>query len=336
MTGIDDVAGSLGVSTATVSRALRGLSGVSKITRQRVLERAEQLGYVPSSSAAGLASGKTMAMGVLVPLIERWYFSAAMEGVDRALRSAGYDLVVFNLGGTGVNRDRVFHRSILRKRIDALVVMCMALTKEETVALAALESPAIVVGGHVEGMRYVSIDDVAATRDALEHLIRLGHTDIAHLQGGGAYGIEFAVPRVRNRAFEQTMAAHGLPSRPQRVAFGDFRFAEGKVAAGRLLDSPGPRPTAIFASSDEMAFGALQAAAERGIRVPAELSIIGIDDHEFAAPMGLTTIRQCPQEQGAFAAGVLLDEIEGRPRLADPGPQPHELIIRSSTAPPRS
>lgn len=333
MTGIEDVAVATGVSTATVSRALRGLTGVSESTRARVLSAARELGYVPSSAASGLASGRTMAMGVLLPMIETWYFSAVLEGVDRQLRAAGYDLIVFSLGGTGVNRERVFHRSILRKRIDALLVMCMELTEDEHRALRELESPTIVVGGSVKGVRHVGIDDDAAVRDAVEHLISLGHTRIGHVRGGGSFGLYFEVPRIREESYLATMAAHGLPVRDEWSVFGDFRFNEAKIAVKRMLSTARGRPTALFCSSDEMAFGALIAASELGIRVPEELSIAGIDDHEFAEPMGLTTVRQTPEEQGASAAELLLSELEGVPPVQNPPTQPHELIQRASTGP---
>lgn len=333
MTGIEDVAVATGVSTATVSRALRGLAGVSEGTRARVLSAARELGYVPSSAASGLASGRTMAMGVLLPLIERWYFSAVLEGVDRQLRAAGYDLIVFSLGGMGTNRERVFHRSILRKRIDALLVMCMELTEDEYLSLRELDSPTIVVGGSVQGVRHVGIDDDAAVREAVEHLISLGHTKIGHVRGGGSYGLYFEVPRIREESYLATMADHGLPVRGEWSVFGDFRFNEAKIGVKRMLSMVNERPTALFCSSDEMAFGALTAASELGIRVPEELSIAGIDDHEFAEPMGLTTVRQMPEEQGAYAAGLLLAELEGEPPVQNPPTQPHTLILRSSTGP---
>ncbi|MDN4609393.1 LacI family DNA-binding transcriptional regulator [Arthrobacter burdickii] len=335
MTSIDDVAAHLGVSTATVSRALRGLPGVAEETRARVNSTAKELGYVPSSSASGLASGRTMAMGVLVPVIDRWYFSAVLEGVDRQLRAAGYDLILFSLGGDGVNRDRVFHRSILRKRIDALLVMSMHLTEEERKAVQQLEYPNIVVGGAVEGVRHVGIDDAKAARDAVEHLIGLGHTRIAHMRGGGSFDIDFQVPRIRQQAFQQVMEDHGLPVREDWSAFGDFRFTTSRVSALALLADPANRPTAVFCSSDEMAFGVLKAAAELGIDVPGELSVIGIDDHEFSEPMGLTTIRQDPEDQGAYAAELLLGELLRNEPADYPPPRPHLLVERHSTGPAR-
>ena len=336
MTSIGDVAASLGVSTATVSRALRGLPGVADETRERVAVTAKRLGYVPSSAASGLASGRTMAMGVLVPVIDRWFFSAVLEGVDRRLRAAGYDLILFSLGGDGVNRDRVFHRSILRKRIDALLVMCMHLTEEERQAVQQLDYPTIVVGGAVEGVRHVGIDDGRAARDAVEHLISLGHTRIAHMRGGGSFDIDFEVPRIRGEAFLEAMGSAGLAVREDWQAFGDFRFGTSYAAARALLEDPGDRPTAVFCSSDEMAFGVLQAARELGIHVPGELSVIGIDDHEFAAPMGLTTIRQDPGEQGAFAADLLLGELLGSAPAGYPPSHPHLLVERRSTGPVRA
>lgn len=270
-------------------------------------------------------------MGVLLPLIDRWYFSAALEGMDRELRAAGYDLMVFSLGGTGQNRERVFNRSMLRRRIDALVVLGMALPPDEQELLSTLEFPSIVVGGQVDGMRHVSIDDGAAVREAVEHLIGLGHRKIGHLHGGEPYGLQFAVPGVRERAFAHTLAAHGIAQRPEFLADGDFRMGAAKVAAGRLLDRP-DRPTAIFASSDEMAFGVLAAAGKRGLAVPGNLSVVGIDDHEFAEPLGLTTVRQSPEDQGAYAARELLQQLAGVIVSAESAPQPHQLVIRTSTA----
>ncbi|MEH0109485.1 LacI family DNA-binding transcriptional regulator [Tersicoccus sp. MR15.9] len=336
MPSIDEVAARAGVSTATVSRALRGRAGVSPDTRDRVLAIADAMGYVASSSAAGLATGRNMAIGVLVPVVHRWYFSSAIEGVDRKLRSRGYDLDLYSLGGHGTNRERVFHRSMLRKRIDGLVVLCMALTDEELAALHALEQPVIVVGGPVEGCRHISIDDRAAVRDATEHLLGLGHERIVHLAGGGSFGIDFSVPRLRAAGFEDAVAAAGLAVGPESTLFGDYAVGTAKdVVARALAGDPGRRPTGIVASSDEMAFGALLAAAEAGLRVPEDVSVIGIDDHEFSEVFGLTTIRQDPIAAGERAASILLAELEHEPGVPtdQPATEPHELILRRSTGP---
>jgi len=224
---------------------------------------------------------------------------------------------------------------MLRKRIDALLLMCLELTPQELAALQQLDYPNLTVGGYVEGLRNVGIDDDAAASEAVEHLVALGHRKVAYLAGGDGHGVHFSVPARREEAFRRTMRRHGLSVRPEWMIFGDFRFGAAKDAAARLLEAPGDRPTAVFAASDEMAFGVLAAAQEHGVRVPQELSVIGIDDHDFAEPLGLTTIRQDPREQGSFAAELLLAELQGAPAQPEPPWRPHALVIRSSTAPPQ-
>lgn len=156
------------------------------------------------------------------------------------------------------------------------------------------------------------------------------------MRGGGSFDIDFEVPRIREQAFQDTMAAHGLGVREEWSAFGDFRFATSRTSALTLLEDPEDRPTAVFCSSDEMAFGVLKAAAELGIDVPGELSVIGIDDHEFAEPMGLTTIRQDPEDQGAFAADLLLGELLRNQPADYPPSRPHTLVERWTTGPVRA
>jgi LacI family transcriptional regulator, repressor for deo operon, udp, cdd, tsx, nupC, and nupG len=335
MPGIEEVARATGVSTATVSRALRGLPNVSDKTRAAVRRAADELGYVASSSASGLASGRTLAMGVVVPSVSRWFYTQVLEGVDAELRTASYDMILFNLGGHRGDRERVFHRSILRKRTDALLALCLDFTSDEREQLATLGHPTIVVGGPVKGLRSVGIDERATARAATEHLIALGHTRIAHLGGEDEEGLNSQVPIGRLHGFRDAMQAAGLAVRPEWVIPGGFSLPEGRAAMNALLDRPGERPTAVFSGSDEMAFGAILAAGDHGLRVPDDLSVIGIDDHDFSESFGLTTMAQDPFAQGATATRILLDELGG----ADPRPSslhsPVELVLRSSTAPPR-
>ena len=140
---IEDVAAAAGVSTATVSRAVRGLPRVSPATREKILEVAGALGYVAST-------GRTKTIGVLAPFVSRWFFSKAIEGADRELHSRHYNLSLFNLGGHGSNRERLFSKTMVYKQIDALLVLCMALSHEELDHLQKIDIPLIVVGGHVE------------------------------------------------------------------------------------------------------------------------------------------------------------------------------------------
>ncbi|WP_427016191.1 LacI family DNA-binding transcriptional regulator [Pseudarthrobacter sp. P1] len=333
---IDDVAARAQVSTATVSRAIRGLPRVSPATRARILAAAEELGYVASPSASGLATGRTKTVGVLAPYADRWYFGHSIEGVDKALRENSFNLLLFSLGGYAGGRERFFTRNMVRKQIDALVVLCLGLTEDELDQLHRTEIPLVAVGGPVEGCASVRIDDGAAAAAATGHLIGLGHTRIGHLRGAVEDKLNFAVPALRTAAFTEAMDRAGLHCPPQWNVAGNFTVAEGAEAARRLFDAPGPRPTAVFCASDEMALGLMFEAHRRGIRIPEDLSVVGIDDHDFSGAAGLTTIRQNPTEHGYLAAKMLMEELSGTAGAIEDLLQPFELVLRTSTAPPAS
>ncbi|AFR27366.1 LacI family DNA-binding transcriptional regulator [Arthrobacter sp. Rue61a] len=331
---IEDVAAAAGVSTATVSRAVRGLPRVSPATREKILEVASSLGYVASSSASGLATGRTRTIGVLAPFVSRWFFSKAIEGADRELHSRKYNLSLFNLGGHGSNRERLFSSTMVYKQIDALLVLCMSLTEEELEHLHKIDIPLVVVGGHVEDCAYIGINDYDAASTAVRHLLDLGHKDIALLHGDDETDLNFDVPRVRIRAFQEVMTDAGLAVRPEWDQWGDFTVASGQQAFNRLWSQPGRKPTAIFCSSDEMAMGVIFEAGRHGVRVPQDLSVIGIDDHDFSSSIGLTTVGQRPDNQAELATKMLLDELDGNPGAVHSEVAPHKLIVRETTAPP--
>ncbi len=333
MTSIHDVARHTGVSTATVSRALRGLPNVSPKTREAVEAAAAELGYVPSPSAAGLSSGRHRAIGVVIPSMGRWFYTEVVEGVDSVLRREGYDAFLVNLGAGPGQRERLFHNALLRKRADAVIALGIDFSKEERRELRSLQMPAIVVGAPVRGLRSVGIDDDTATALAVNHLLALGHTRIAHIGGENEYGMDYTVALLRRSAWHDLLAGHGIEPRDDWFLSAGFLMPAAKVAALELLSRP-DRPTAVFAGSDEMAFGVILAAGELGIRVPEDLSVIGIDDHAWSEAFGLTTVRQDPQAQGATAARVVLDALDGaltRQRIIR---AECSLVLRRTTAPP--
>lgn len=331
---IEDVASRAGVSTATVSRALRGLPRVSPATRERVLAAARELAYVPSPSASGLASGRTRTVGVLVPFVDRWYFGHAVEGIDQVLRDSGYNLLLFSLGGYTRGQRRNFTESMVQKQIDALLILSLGLSDEELLQLQRTQMPVLSLGGPVAGCRGVYIDDVAAAKVATEHLIGLGHRRIGYLHGGIEDRMNFQVPALRTSSFVSCMDEHGLERRPEWTVAGKYTVGDGAKAAAHIFDIPGAQPTALFCGSDEMALGAMFEARRRGLRVPEDLSIIGIDDHDFASPAGLTTVAQSPWEHGQVAAKMVVDELAGRKGAITDAVMPFELVVRTSTAPP--
>jgi len=211
----------------------------------------------------------------------------------------------------------------------------MALTHEELDHLQKIDIPLVVVGGHVEECAYIGIDDYAAASTAVRHLIDLGHRDIALLHGDDETDLNFDVPRVRILAFKDVMTAAGLPTRPEWDEWGDFTVRSGQEALRRLWSRPGDKPTAIFCASDEMAMGVIFEASRLGVRVPEDLSVVGIDNHDFADPMGLTTVGQRPDEQAELATKMLLDELDGQLGSVQSAVARHELIVRRTTAPPQ-
>jgi LacI family repressor for deo operon, udp, cdd, tsx, nupC, and nupG len=327
---IRDVAEAAGVSIATVSRELHGLPRVSEATRQRVLAAAAELRYVASPSAASLASGQTNAIGVVAPFVNRWYFAAIVHSAEERLRKAGYDLLLYSLGTDSHERRRAFSGTLLRKRVDAVLVLGLHPTAEEVAALSAVGGPVAVVGASVPGWASVRIDDEGAARCAVRHLLDLGHRRIGFI--GGDDPLHTAMPADRRRGYRTELAAASLSVLPELEAVGGFTVSGGHAAAARLLELAEP-PTALFAASDEMAMGAVQAARHAGLRVPQDLSVIGIDDHEMAELLELTTVAQPVVAQGVLAAEMILAAL-GEPDQPLPSVTvPTALVVRGTTGP---
>ncbi|MCI4062333.1 LacI family transcriptional regulator [Micromonospora sp. R77] len=353
MTKIDDVARLAGVSTATVSRALRGLPTVSAATRRRVLAAAEQLQYAVSPSASRLAGGRTGTVAVVVPRITRWFFGTVVESVEEFLHQSGYDLLLYNLGGREQTRQRVLRTASLHKRVDAVILVATPLRPADVAALTKLDIPGVTIssGSGVPGWPCVRIDDVAAARTATRHLLDLGHTRIAHISGDPDDELAFTTHLDRRRGYQEALRAAGLRPDPGLDVESQFTIDGGNRAAAELL-ARGEPPTAIFAACDEMAMGAMTALRDAGLRVPQDVSVIGIDDHDLAGVLGLSTIAQPAAEQGLLAARILLDPLGARsadpyagqvPQPRTDGDQPAapvilptRLVVRESTAPPRA
>ncbi|GAB4098033.1 LacI family DNA-binding transcriptional regulator [Sinomonas halotolerans] len=336
MVGIDEVAAAAGVSTATVSRAIRGLPRVSPTTRAKILATAKELGYVPSSAATRLATGKTHTIGVLAPYVDRWFFGKAIAGVDDELHGKGYNLSLFHLGGRTEPRERLFSRSMVHKQIDAILLLCMYLHPEEIEDLQAIEMPLIVIGGPVPGCPNVGIDDYRAARATTEHLIGLGHRHIALLHGQDDSDLNFSVPKIRVEGFHDAVHEAGLELDPDAAFYGNFTVQSGIEAMARFLEMPEPRPTAMVCASDEMALGALFEARRRGLNVPKDLSIVGIDGHEMGAAAGLTTVWQDPMAQARRGTQMLLAELAGEAGAVHSEIAEQRLVVRETTGPPRA
>jgi DNA-binding LacI/PurR family transcriptional regulator len=331
MNGISEVARLAGVSKSTASRALTGSGYVSEQTRRRVAEVAASLGYVPSTSAVSLATGRMQTIGVLVPTLARWFFAEVIEGIQSALLEHDLDLTLYEAPPGTEDRRRVFDDFLPRRRFDGLIAVGLEPAEGELEQLRRLGRPLVSVVGTTGETSVVSVDDVHAARRATEHLIALGHRAIVFL--GGDSDKHFAhVDRLRLRGYQEAMTDAGLGDLARHIR-SSVTMPGGYAAAVDLLGETRLRPTALVAVCDEVAVGAIIAARRLAIPVPGELSVVGIDDHEFAEMFSLTTLQQVPREQGRAAVDLLLRAIE------DPDTGPADirlqarLVVRSSTAP---
>jgi DNA-binding LacI/PurR family transcriptional regulator len=335
MSSLSDVARRAGVSKATASRALSGAAHVSPAARERVATAASDLGYVVSSTAASLVTGRTKNVGVITPFINRWFFAEVLEGIEGALIRAGYDLTLFRLNAEPEQRSRLFHYFLVRKRVDAIVCVGVALTPSEVELIQTLRRPAVGIGGAIPGITTLSIDDEEATRLATRHLISLGHRHIVHLGGDLDEQMDFHVHKRRLTGFRSAMDEAGLPHADDFRST-TFSVPGGYEAALALLADPASRPTAIVAGCDEIAIGAITAARQLGIVIPSELSIVGIDDHPYSAMFGLTTVRQRPGEQGEHAVDLVVHAMNDTEALFETRAIdiPIRLEVRASTTAP--
>lgn len=339
MAGIEDVARLAGVSTATVSRALSGKDVVSEKSRAKVEAAALELGYVASHSAYTLATGRNRNIGVVMPYVDRWFFSAALEAIESTFIENGYDLTLYNLSGGQEQRRRIFDEFLLRQRVDAVLAVAVHPDESELEQLNKMMKPIIAIGGQVHGARSLAMNDHNAGKLATEHLLALGHTRVANVSGVINTDREFDQANKRKDGYLEAMHEAGLETRKNWLVEADYTSQGAYKLVKQMLGDPKNAPTAIFCNSDEMGFGAIMAAKDLGLRVPEDISVIGIDNHDMSEFFGLTTIDQKVREQGAQAAKLILEV------LADPGLDSHvnieqdvewnvDLLIRSSTARP--
>ena len=306
---------------------------VSDETRQRVVDAARELSYVTALQAAQ-AEGRH-AVGVIVPFITRWFFSTATASAVDCLRAGGYDVLLYHLGSADA-RDHFFQQMPLAGRVDAILSLSMPLTEEHTLSLRALDLPLVSIGSVIPGSPSVGIDEVAAGRTAVNHLLNLGHTRIGFIAGQPDDSRFAFIPSTGRRSgYEQALTAAGIEHTGELVVAGRHGVNGGAAAMTELLSRP-HLPTAVFAEFDELAIGAMAALRRAGLRVPGDVSIVGVDDHDMAQIVDLTTVAQDVSEQGRVAAHLLLQLLGAEHGTPDAKPiqLPTRLVLRGTTAPP--
>ena len=331
MSGIVEIAERAGVSPATVSRALRGLHHVNERTRKKIVDAAQELDYpIRPDLLPRSESSRTNTIGVIAPFLSRWYFSQSVAGVEQALREAGMDLLLYNFAQIDA-RQRVFQQKKLIGKVDGLIVMSLRPTDKEFNQILGLGIPVALLGGNDARCSSVSIDDIKSAEVATQHLVDNGHTKIGLMMGQRELAYNFEVALQRKIGFLNVLKRNQITFNPAYEIMADFDNHTSELAMDEFLGRK-DLPTAIFCESDEMAFGVIKSIRKRGLRVPEDISVIGFDDHEFSAIMGLTTVGQPPRFLGQLAASQILTAIEKPESPIGNITVPTTLVIRESVA----
>jgi len=330
---IEEVARRANVSVATVSRALRGLPNVAPSTRSRVEQVARELNYQVDTYASRLATGRSDTVGLAVPNLNNRYFAQVAAGVEAVLSAAGMDVLLHSVDDSAGRARLLSDLSSVRRRLDGLILIDVLLTPAEVRTLAGDPIRVVTVGQHTEEFPSVTVDNRRAAAGATRHLLQLGHRRIGLIGGSNRTPLPFDVPGHRRQGYVEALIEAGIDYRADLEADGGFSVQGGTEAMVHLMTEARP-PTAVFALSDEMAMGALKAAADLGLHVPGDVSIIGFDDHELAGVFDLTTVRQDPEWQGAAAGRLLLDLERDQPPELQHLVGETRLIVRGTTARP--
>lgn len=335
MANIYDVARLANVSTTTVSKVLSNTPYVSAPTRQRVLDAMQQLHYSPNLAARGLTSNRTYVIGLIVPdesddSFKDPYILEIIHGVERVANDNGYNVLLSI--ARKADAHTTYDRFLRPGYIDGIVTLerfAGAIAERE---LDAHNIPRVSIGYREDGQEINAIhsDDRLGAYEGVKHLLELGHRRIGVISGPTNYIVAVAA---RLQGVHDALAEYNLQLGGECVTYGDFSIQSGYQAVIPLLEIE-PRPTAIFAMNDRMALGAMRQASERGIRVPADLSLVGFDDVSLAEVIDppLTTIRQFPLELGAIATQHLFSLINNDTTQFPAVVVPVELVVRASTA----
>ncbi len=336
-TTIYDIADRAHVSIATVSRVFNDHPRVSEATRRRVFRVAEQLGYEPHASAQSLARKHTQLISAVVPMMTSYFFMEVLRGVQDRLDESDYDLLVYP-SRTMDGLDTQLQRALQRGRSDGLLLISTPMTSARARRLAASPRAVVLVDSHHDALDSVAVDNHAGGAEAVRHLVDRGHTRI-----GLVLPVPGSPPAAARRAgYEAALAEAGLPVDPDLVVEAEWDHADHGYTrfAGyrgmqqlleRFADRPAERPTAVFVAADVMALGALRAAREAGLSVPDDLEVVGFDDINSSAYVGLTTLQQPMYDMGTVAIETLLR------RMAHPDLPPSHttfaprLVVRETT-----
>jgi DNA-binding LacI/PurR family transcriptional regulator len=329
---MEDVAARAGVSRALVSIVFRGRPGASEETRQRVLRVADELGYRPDSAARLLARGRSRTIGVMFT-VHQTFQADLVEGIYPEAERLGYE-VLLSATGQGRSEEKACE-ALLSHRCEALILLGPDADAERIGALGERVAT-VTVSRRVPGARVDAVHSAEGkgVRQAMDHLVGLGHRRIVHVDGGRGPG-----SAERRRSYRAAMRRHGLEEH-LRVLPGEHTESSG-IEAARLLLAERDRgqrlPTAVLAGNDRCAMGLLMTFLRAGLDVPGQVSVVGYDDSHLShvMPIGLTTVRQDARLMARSAVRFAVERVD------DPGREPQvavldpKLVVRDTSGPPR-
>ncbi|GIP52691.1 MULTISPECIES: LacI family DNA-binding transcriptional regulator [Paenibacillus] len=325
---IRDIAKSAGVSVSTVSKVINNYPNVSDKTKERVLRVVREEQFVPNSTARGLVKGSTQTLGLFLTTgLTHPYFVQLLAGLEESLKESGYDLIY--LAQIDWNPEYSLVRHCRSRNVDGVLIFGFQRNDLNFDEMLQSEIPTMFIDLDLIGSRagFITSDNVDSMRQAVSYLTGLGHRKIAFVAG---YQDSY-VGKLRFEGYRQGIQESDLPYSSEYTFFGDFTRDSGYAAMKQFLECSAP-PTAVICCSDMSALGVIEAAAEAGLTVPQDLSVIGFDDIEISRYTNppLTTIRQDFQTIGRQAV-LQLDQLIRTPHIAPPTLIiPTELIIRGS------
>ncbi|MEM8523521.1 MAG: LacI family DNA-binding transcriptional regulator [Bacteroidota bacterium] len=333
---IYDIAKELAVTPSTVSRALSNHPRISTKTKEAVKVIAERLNYQHNGIAAALRSGKTHIIGVMIPTVNRSFFSSVIRGIEQVARQAGYNVMITQSNDLEeIERSNI--EAMLKTQVDGVIAsIARDTTNYSHYQRIISEKIPLVLFDRVTEISNAStvvIDDYLGAYKATEHLINQGFKRIAHF-GGKAH---LNIYKYRKRGYQEALEANGIAFDESLVYNSNVQLEDGRIGMEHLLQLANP-PDAIFAASDYSAIGAMQVLKERNIKVPDEIALVGFADESFAAFVEpqLTSVNQMSEQMGQFAAKIFLEQIKSEATLFIPTKTvlTPQLVVRSSSKKP--
>ncbi len=327
---VRDIAKHAGVSVGTVSHVINENAPVRERLRRRVLHAIESLGYTPSQLARGLRRNQTRIIGMIIPDITNPFFPAVVRGAEDVAYQNSYQLVLCNADNDPA-KERAYLHELRGYRIAGLLLIPSVNSQVDPKADLPRSCPVVCLDRRPAGWQgdTVTVDNVAGARAATEHMLAMGHRHVAAITGN----MQLMNAKARLEGFRSALKRAAVEIDPEYIQESRFDRLSGYEKTRTLLQLR-PRPTALFASNDLIALGALAALREAGLRCPEDVSVVGFDDLDFAEFIhpALTTVAQPGYQMGAKGASMLLKRLAGAASAPQHVVLPTELKIRHSVA----